>query len=205
MYNVSKTLNEETFRKLEFLSHWSEKISLNQFKLKNEGPVGMIIVRDFNLEADITADEEVEKFLKEINSLNNPKAEKRNKIKRIMNNFFKPVGNKPIFCYRLSQPTDSKRELLNLHNMTFHDLDIDFQKEFSKLVGDIKPLIKAIAINGSSFNGIRLVEFIKLVIDSINTNRNIALYDIMSMVRNVEQEIFKKEQIIKQLSDEING
>ena len=66
MYNVSKTLNEETFRKLEFLSH----LSLNEFKFEKEGPVGMIIVRDFNLEADTTADEEVEKFLKETNSLN---------------------------------------------------------------------------------------------------------------------------------------
>ena len=204
MYNVSKTLNEETFRKLEFLSHLSKKISLNQFNLKNEGPVGMIIVRDFNLEADITADEEVEKFLKETNSLNNPEAEKRNKIKRIMKNFFKPVGNKPILCYRLSQPTDSKRELLNLHNMAFHDLDIDFQKEFSELVEDIKPLIKAKAINGSSFNGIRLVEFIKLVVDSINTNRNIALYDIMSMVRTVEGEIIRKEHLIRKLRIELN-
>ena len=121
-----------------------------------------------------------------------------------MKTFFKPVGNKPILCYRLSQPTDSKRELLNLHNMAFHDLDIDFQKEFSELVEDIKPLIKAKAINGSCFNGIRLVEFIKLVVDSINTSRNIALYDMMSMVRTVEGEIIRKQQLIRKLGFELN-
>lgn len=204
IYNTNQSLSSETFKKLSIMSNICNKIKLcsdddvdsDDGELKAEGPVYLSIVRNFTLKPVYTAKEDIERFLQpERDSAHTNKLMvlKRNKIRDGMKSSFKRLE-----CARLPPPAFSVKQLQDLENVKFSDLTEDFQLAFNDMCAFVSELIEPKSINGEAFNGFRLAEYLSLIVNSINSNDAIFLYDCLASVARME-ELFYEEEFAKVL------
>ena len=157
------------------MTHLSAIIELERHPIENEKPSLMVVVRDFSLRENITAKEQLENFLKEDdNPLYDRQIELKNSIKRNVRNFFQHKDS-----FRLCRPVGDDDLIFELHTMPFDDLSEKFKKKFKEFSNVINSRLQAKEINSVPFNGTRLAEYLKIIVNAINKNEIINMYNTM--------------------------
>jgi ABC-type uncharacterized transport system YnjBCD ATPase subunit len=215
IYNTKNALANDAFNKLSVMTVLSEKIKIrsnstkafNTMKLKNDCPDFVWVVRDYSLEEEMSPIDRLNKFLKKEKEDSSSKiineTKKRNEIKESMANSFHSLN-----CFYLSIPEyvgkekkSIKQTLMSLNEIEFNDLCDEFRGEFKQIRDYIYDKIQAKAINNHRMNGVLFADYLKKVLDLINSDKAINLHDtLLASIESVALSFFeeaKKDYLAK--------
>ena len=182
------------------MTNIQSKIELNSDK-SIERPTYLSVVRDFALKPQYTPQEDIDRFLK---LDENPDADeqitKKNDIRKNMINTFESLK-----CFRLPPPAHKLSMLQNLEKEKFENLATEFQEAFADMCKLIKSLLKPKSIDGKAFNGFKLAKYMNVIVELINTEKAVNLYDTMLSVCDMEQKYYNTEylKILKDFQQKI--
>ena len=219
MFNGLKTLNKQDFNRLSLVTILSEKIkikknmaqSLNKKELKNELPDFIWLVRDFSLSLEKSKDEYLNRFLEfedypeQDDPKKNADIDKRNQIKENLIDSFRTID-----CSLLKQPILGEDKLQKLDSLNLSDLRKEYLNDLNELVDKINLILHSKEINGQKLNGPLFAEYLKLIVESINSEKTIFLHETVSLALNAMADqnlneclnLFDKE--IQQISSSSN-
>ena len=174
------------------MAHLASKIDTgNNAIAEKEKPSLMIVVRDFFLLEDISPAEQLESFLREDqNPEYDRQVELKNSIKRNLKNFFQSKD-----CFRLCRPVGDDELLTKLDELPYEKLSEKFKNKFKQLSSDISSKLEAKKINDLELNGIRLAEYLKLIVKAINNEEIIPVISITMRLRDIERINALKEEL----------
>jgi len=152
-------------------------------KTKREGPVFLAVVRNFTLKEQYTPKEDINRFLALQQRPKDAEESRRNAIRQAMVDSFRTLE-----CARLPPPAYSLRQLQNLEKEKFESLTEEFQRSFLDMCDLVHHLIEPKAINGESLNGFRLAEYMEIIVERINSESSVFLYDTLLAVVRIEEE-----------------
>lgn len=131
----------------------------------------MWVVRDFTLKLldmegnQINSKEYLESALREQKG-NSENIEKKNKIRRMILNFFKDRD-----CFTMVRPTEEEKDLQSLQKLPDDKLRPEFKDQINRLRDRIYKRVKPKVLNGKFINGEMLLELCQAYTESINKGK----------------------------------
>ena len=201
MFNGQKTLNKQDFNRLSVITTLSDLVkvqqnmaqAMNKKKLKDSCPNFIWLVRDFGLRLTQCKNDYLNKFFEQENTTDcEPKRQKeidqRNEIKENLESSFKSID-----CALLKQPIFGEEELQQLDQMKLSNLRKEYIYDLNELYELINTNLTPKQINDRKMNGELFCEYLKLIIDSINSNKTIYLNEtINSAIKKVADHCLEK-------------
>lgn len=204
IYNTRDDLKSKDLNRLEIISHLADRLSLrsgasrheNENELRHDAPDFVCILRDLALKQQFTTNEHMKQFLQmehvdKSNVLTNiyfkttnalDESIKNNEIRKNMMNLFKQFD-----CFRLPVPVIDKTiagltkqdALLMLDQVRYDDLREKFRTRFDQMCEEIRIKLRPKCLNDTYLNGFKLAEYMKLMVNLINNNQTVCIYDTL--------------------------
>ena len=172
-YNSIGSIDENALSNLNFVINLSKFIKLNNDSSNDEPedlasifPSFLWIVRDFTLQLiddngdQISAKDYLEKVLEGNRNKNDPK----NKIRRLIKTYFKDRD-----CFTMIRPLTNEGQLQNLEDLPVEKLRPEFLEQILSLRKKILNRVKVKTLNGKPLNSDMYLNFIKNVINALNS------------------------------------
>ncbi len=199
IYNTKNALDSGSLNKISVVNKLKDKVKLNSKieesdldDIKSEFPDFVWVVRDFYLKAGTSANEKLNKFLnleifeknekhsKEKNSQNESEIEFRNEIRKNFQSSFKSLN-----CHYLPVPVSDGTKGLCFEEaiQQLDTIENEFLREpFRTSMNELRSLIFDKIINpkrikNTKINGPLYTEFLKQIVDSLNSDSKIGLID----------------------------
>ena len=173
LYNSIGGIDETAIQNLSFVINLSKFIRLKSKdtetdpeELSNFFPSFLWVCRDFSLQLiddngeNISPKEYLEKVLEGTKNIQDPK----NKIRRLIKAYFKDRD-----CYTMIRPLTNENKLQSLEDLPTEQLRPEFSEQIIGLKKKVLGRIKPKSLNGKPLNGEMFLNYIKSIIEALNS------------------------------------